>query len=98
MFLETPLLRRKSSKSSRSTKSKKDKSTPAASAAAASSTIEEDETKVTANDTTIILDTEKEVMMLNIDYFEQWDRIYNVYKQSEQHVLKSMKVHGIKVI
>ena len=64
-------------KSSKSSKNKKDISSSAA--AAALSTIEGDETKVTANDTTIALDTDKEVMMLNIDYFEQWDRVYNIY-------------------
>jgi hypothetical protein len=44
------------------------------------------------------LDTEKEVMLYNIDYFEQWDRVYLKFKATEKQVLASMRHHAIKLI
>ena len=57
-----------------------------------------DETRTSENESSMILDTEKEMMMLNIDYFEQWDRVYNQYEQTEQKVTQSMQMHGIKLL
>ena len=35
---------------------------------------------------------------MNIDYFEQWDRVYQKHSVQEQDVLDSMKVHGVRMI
>ena len=38
-------------------------------------------------------------MLMNIDYFEQWDRIYQKFGGvQEKVVLQSMKVHGIRIL
>eukprot|EP00353_Schmidingerella_taraikaensis_P005737 CAMPEP_0185583842 /NCGR_PEP_ID=MMETSP0434-20130131/28129_1 /TAXON_ID=626734 ORGANISM="Favella taraikaensis, Strain Fe Narragansett Bay" /NCGR_SAMPLE_ID=MMETSP0434 /ASSEMBLY_ACC=CAM_ASM_000379 /LENGTH=139 /DNA_ID=CAMNT_0028203223 /DNA_START=969 /DNA_END=1389 /DNA_ORIENTATION=+ len=41
---------------------------------------------------------EEEVFLMNIDYFEQWDRIYQLYGANEKEVLHAMKLHNIKMI
>ena len=46
----------------------------------------------------VALNSEEEVFLMNIDYFEQWDRIYQTFKAQEKEVLLSMKIHGIKMI
>ena len=37
------------------------------------------------------LTTEEEVFLMNIDYFEQWDRIYQKFGFQEKQVLQAMK-------
>jgi len=44
------------------------------------------------------LTNEEEVFLMNIDYFEQWDRVYHKFAAQEQAVLHSMKAHQIRMI
>ena len=46
----------------------------------------------------VALNSDEEVFLMNIDYFEQWDRIYQMYGAQEKEVLHSMKMHQIKMI
>ena len=44
------------------------------------------------------LSTEEELFLMNIDYFEQWDRVYQKFKAQEKDVLDSMKAHGMRML
>ena len=44
------------------------------------------------------LTTEEEVFLMNIDYFEQWDRVLQKHQVPEKEVLASMKVHGMRML
>lgn len=44
------------------------------------------------------LTTDEEVLLMNIDYFEQWDRVFQKFHAQEQEVLSCMKMHGISMI
>lgn len=35
---------------------------------------------------------------MNIDYFEQWDRIFQKFQVREKTVLDSMKANGIRML
>ena len=37
-------------------------------------------------------------MLLNIDYFELWDRVFQKFDTEEKEVQNSFKVHGIKML
>ena len=44
------------------------------------------------------LTTEEEVFLMNIDYFEQWDRVQHKLQVKEKEVLASMKIHGVRML
>ena len=44
------------------------------------------------------LTTEEEVFLMNIDYFEQWDRVHQKHEVQEKEVLQSMKINGVRMI
>ena len=44
------------------------------------------------------LTTEEEVFLMNIDYFEQWDRVHQKFNVPEKDVLMSMKAHNIRML
>ena len=44
------------------------------------------------------LTTEEEVFLMNIDYFEQWDRVQHKLQVKEKEVLASMKINGVRMI
>ena len=44
------------------------------------------------------LTTEEEVFLMNIDYFEQWDRVQQKHQVQEKAVLASMKQHGMRML
>ena len=44
------------------------------------------------------LTSEEQVIMMNIDYFEQWDRIAQKFDAQEKQVLDSMETHGIRML
>ena len=35
---------------------------------------------------------------MNIDYFEQWDRVHQKFNVPEKDVLMSMKAHNIRML
>ena len=35
---------------------------------------------------------------MNIDYFEQWDRVHQKHAVQEKEVLASMKANGVRMI
>lgn len=35
---------------------------------------------------------------MNIDYFEQWDRVQHKLQVKEKEVLASMKINGVRMI
>ena len=35
---------------------------------------------------------------MNIDYFEQWDRVHQKFQVQEKDVLASMKAHGVRML
>ena len=35
---------------------------------------------------------------MNIDYFEQWDRVHQKYFVQEKEVLDSMKANGVRML
>ena len=44
------------------------------------------------------LSTEQEVILMNIDYFEQWDRVHQKFQVQEKEVLASMKANGVRML
>jgi hypothetical protein len=44
------------------------------------------------------LSNEEEVMLMNIDYFEVWDRIHFEFEVTESQVINSFSHHRIKMI
>ena len=44
------------------------------------------------------LTTEEEVFLMNIDYFEQWDRVQHKLQVKEKEVLASMKMNGVRML
>lgn len=47
---------------------------------------------------TSTLSKEEEVMLMNIDYFEIWDRIHFEYEVTESQVLDSFAYYKIKML
>ena len=44
------------------------------------------------------LETEEQIMLLNIDYFELWDRVFQKFDVEEKEVQNSFKANGIKML
>jgi len=40
----------------------------------------------------------EEVMIMNVDYFEVWDRVYHTFNLTENQVLNALSEHKLKII